>query len=122
MSGRTVIPISAHPPIGKITEARYFRLYEESLADPDGFWGREGKRIDWIKPYTKVKNASFEGDVSIKWFEDGTLNASYNCIDRHLADSAATRPRSCGRATTRPRTARSPTASCTRRCAGSPMC
>ena len=84
MSGRTIIPISAHPQIGKIGEAEYFRLYEHSLADPDRFWSEHGKRIDWIKPFTKVRNASFEGDVHIAWYEDGTLNASYNCIDRHL--------------------------------------
>jgi acetyl-CoA synthetase len=71
--------------MGKLDEAEYFRRYQESIEDPNGFWGREGKRIDWMKPYTKVMNASFDGDVSIKWFEDGTLNASANCIDRHLA-------------------------------------
>jgi len=71
-----------------IDEARYFDMYERSLADPDGFWGEAGKRLHWIKPYTKVKNASFTGDVSIKWYEDGTLNASYNCVDRHLAERA----------------------------------
>src|SRR5690606_29949867 len=60
--------------------------YERSVADPDGFWGEHGQRIDWFKPYTKVKNASFDGDVSIKWFEDGELNVSYNCIDRHLEE------------------------------------
>jgi acetyl-CoA synthetase len=85
MADRSVIPLSALPKMGKLDEAEYFRLYLESIDDPDGFWGREGKRIDWIKPYTKVMNASYEGDVSIKWYEDGTLNASYNCIDRHLA-------------------------------------
>src|SRR5438874_8346449 len=85
MSERTLIPISAQPRIGKIDEAEYFRLYEQSLADPDGFWGEQGKRLDWIKPYTKVCNASFTGDVSIRWYEDGTLNASATCIDRHLA-------------------------------------
>ena len=85
MSERTLIPISAQPRIGKIDEAEYFRLYEKSLADPDAFWGEQGKRLDWIKPYTKVCNASFTGDVSIRWYEDGTLNASANCIDRHLA-------------------------------------
>ena len=84
MSSRTVIPISAHPQIGKIDESTYHRLYQESLADPDRFWGEHGRRVDWIKPFTKVKNASFEGDVRIAWYEDGTLNASYNCIDRHL--------------------------------------
>jgi len=85
MSERTLIPISAHPKIGKIDEAEYFRLYERSLKDPEGFWGEQGKRLDWIKPYKKVCNASFTGDVSIRWYEDGTLNASANCLDRHLA-------------------------------------
>ena len=88
MSGRTIIPISAHPQVGKISEAEYFRLYEHSLADPDRFWSEHGKRIDWIKPFTKVRNASFEDDVHIAWYEDGTLNASYNCIDRHLPQRA----------------------------------
>ncbi len=69
-----------------IDNAKYLELYEQSLKDPDAFWGEHGKRIDWIKPYTKVKNVNFTvPDVSIKWYEDGTLNASYNCIDRHLA-------------------------------------
>jgi acetyl-CoA synthetase len=85
MPDRSMIAISAHPNIGKISEAEYFRLYERSLADPDRFWGEAGKRIDWIKPYSKVCNASYSGDVSIRWYEDGTLNASYNCLDRHLA-------------------------------------
>jgi acetyl-CoA synthetase len=88
MSGRTVIPVSAHPKLGKISEADYFQRYERSLADPDGFWAEHGKRIDWIRPFTKVRNASFEGDVHIAWYEDGTLNASYNCIDRHLPKRA----------------------------------
>jgi acetyl-CoA synthetase len=88
MSGRTIIPLSAHPHVGKISEAEYFRLYQESLADPDRFWAEHGKRIDWIKPFTKVRNAAFEGDVHIAWYEDGTVNASYNCIDRHLPKRA----------------------------------
>jgi acetyl-CoA synthetase len=67
-----------------VSERKYFELYEESIRNPEKFWAEHGKRVDWIKPFTKVKNASFEGGVSIKWFEDGTLNASYNCIDRHL--------------------------------------
>jgi acetyl-CoA synthetase len=82
----TVFPVA--PSVAErawIDEAKYFRMYEESLKDPDRFWGEEGKRLHWIKPYTKVKNASFTGNVSIKWFEDGTLNAAYNCVDRHLA-------------------------------------
>jgi len=62
----------------------YDAWYRESVEDPEGFWGKHGKRIDWFKPYTKVKNTSFDGDVSIKWFEDGELNVAYNCLDRHL--------------------------------------
>ena len=66
--------------------AKYEAMYRESVEDPDGFWGREGKRVDWIKPFTRVKNVSYAyPDVSIKWFEDGTLNVAANCIDRHLA-------------------------------------
>ena len=66
--------------------AKYRAMYNESLADPDKFWGREGQRLDWITPYTKVKNTDFTyGHVNIKWFEDGVLNVSANCIDRHLA-------------------------------------
>jgi hypothetical protein len=56
----------------------------ECFLDPEKFWGKHGKRIEWFKPYTKVKNTSFKGKVSIKWFEDGVTNVSYNCIDRHL--------------------------------------
>jgi acetyl-CoA synthetase len=68
-----------------IDKGEYEKLYQKSVEKPDKFWGKEGKRIDWIKPYTIVKNTSFEySDVSIKWFEDGTLNVSANCIDRHL--------------------------------------
>jgi len=84
MPGRAVIPIAAHPEVGKISEADYFRLYQQSIRDPDGFWAEHGRRVDWIKPYTKVSNATFDGGVQIAWYEDGTLNASYNCIDRHL--------------------------------------
>jgi acetyl-CoA synthetase len=69
-----------------IDEGKYRDMYKASIADPDKFWGEHGKRVDWIKPYTKVKDTSFAPDnVSIKWFEDGSLNISYNCIDRHLA-------------------------------------
>ncbi len=72
-----------------IDAAKYDAMYQKSLADPEGFWRDEGKRIDWMKPYTKIKNTSFDThNVSIKWFEDGTLNASVNCIDRHLAKRA----------------------------------
>ena len=62
----------------------YLKWYADSIKNPDKFWGKHGKRIDWFKPYTKVKNTSFKGKVQIKWFEDGLTNVSYNCIDRHL--------------------------------------
>ncbi|MEO1550761.1 MAG: acetate--CoA ligase, partial [Pseudomonadota bacterium] len=66
--------------------AKYAEMYAASVADPDAFWGEHGKRVDWIKPYSTVKNVSFaHPDVSIKWYEDGTLNVAANCIDRHLA-------------------------------------
>uniref|UniRef100_UPI0030ECC63F acetate--CoA ligase n=2 Tax=unclassified Roseobacter TaxID=196798 RepID=UPI0030ECC63F len=65
---------------------KYTAMYEASISDPEAFWGEHGKRLDWIKPYTKVKNASFAYDkVDIRWYEDGTLNVAANCIDRHLA-------------------------------------
>ncbi|MGB3502929.1 MAG: acetate--CoA ligase [Mesorhizobium sp.] len=67
-----------------IDDETYLKWYAESVKNPDKFWGKHGKRIDWFKPYTKVKNTSFTGKVAIKWFEDGLTNVSYNCIDRHL--------------------------------------
>ncbi|MDP4022570.1 acetate--CoA ligase [Methylobacterium sp. NEAU 140] len=66
-------------------DAKYRQMYEASVSNPDAFWGEHGKRIDWMTPYTKVKDTSFEpGNVSIKWFEDGKTNVAYNCVDRHL--------------------------------------
>jgi acetyl-CoA synthetase len=60
-------------------------MYKASLSDPESFWANQAKRIEWIKPFTRVKNTSFAyPDVSIKWFEDGTLNVCANCVDRHL--------------------------------------
>jgi len=67
-----------------IDNERYQKWYQESVEDPEKFWDKHGRRIDWFKPYTKVKNTSFKGRVPIKWFEDGLTNVSYNCIDRHL--------------------------------------
>ncbi|MCF6302910.1 MAG: acetate--CoA ligase [Devosiaceae bacterium] len=68
-----------------IKEDQYEAMYAESISDPEAFWGEQGKRLDWIKPYTKAGNWTFEyPNVEIKWFEDGTLNVSANCIDRHL--------------------------------------
>jgi acetyl-CoA synthetase len=64
---------------------KYKEMYERSVKDPEGFWGEMGKRLDWIKPYTKVKNTSYDpNNVSIKWYEDGVLNVAANCVDRHL--------------------------------------
>ncbi|MFZ1964270.1 MAG: acetate--CoA ligase [Roseiarcus sp.] len=72
-----------------INRARYDEMYARSITDPQGFWGEHGKRIDWFKPYTRVKDTSYDTHhVSIKWFEDGVVNAAYNCIDRHLAKRA----------------------------------
>jgi len=66
-------------------KATYDKMYADSINDPAAFWGEHGKRIDWIKPYTKVKETTFEyGNVGINWYGDGTLNVSANCIDRHL--------------------------------------
>ena len=86
MSDNTLFPVpdavaaSAH-----INNDQYLEMYKRSVEDNEGFWGEHGKRIDWIKPYTKVKDVNFnKPDVSIKWYEDGTLNAAANCIDRHL--------------------------------------
>ena len=70
-----------------IDNETYQAMYAESIADPESFWNKHGKRIDWIKPYTKIKNTKYsKEDVSIKWYEDGTLNACWNCVDRHLEE------------------------------------
>ena len=66
-------------------KAEYERMYEESITSPEKFWEKHGKRIDWMKPYTKIRDVSYnKEDLHIRWYEDGTLNASYNCLDRHL--------------------------------------
>ncbi|MDQ1902931.1 acetyl-coenzyme A synthetase N-terminal domain-containing protein, partial [Paracoccus sp. WLY502] len=90
----TTEAIEKHPiPAGfekaHVGPADYARLYAESIKDPESFWGREGRRLDWIHPFSIVKNTDFTfGKVSIKWYEDGILNASVNCIDRHLPKRA----------------------------------
>lgn len=69
-----------------IDRAKYEQMYQQSIDDPEGFWAEHGKCVDWIKPFSKVKNTSYDYDnVSIKWFEDGSLNVCANCVDRHLA-------------------------------------
>ena len=68
-----------------VNDAQYQDMYARSLDDADGFWAEHGQRIDWIKPFSKVKNTHYgKDDVSIKWYEDGTLNACVNCVDRHV--------------------------------------
>ena len=73
-----------------VNDAHYQEMYQASLDDPDAFWGEHGQRIDWMTPYTKVKNTHYgRDDVSIKWYEDATLNACVNCVDRHLETRGA---------------------------------
>lgn len=86
----TRIPVSAEwRERAFIDRATYEAMYARSISDPEGFWREEARRIDWIKPFTKVKNTSWDLDnLFIKWFEDGTLNVSANCIDRHLPKRA----------------------------------
>ena len=74
-----------------IDDARYQEMYRSSVEDPEGFWRAEGQRLDWIKPFTQVKDTSFhEADFGIRWFADGTLNLSANALDRHLAERGDT--------------------------------
>ena len=71
-----------------INKLKYEEMYKKSISDPIKFWDEHGKRIDWIKNYEKVRDFSYDQkNLYIKWFEDGTLNASYNCIDRHLKNN-----------------------------------
>ncbi|KTS06592.1 acetyl-CoA synthetase [Methylobacterium radiotolerans] len=85
MEGKVIEVQSAWREGAHVDDAKYREMYAASVADPDAFWAEHGKRIDWMKPFSTVKNTSFEpGKVSIKWFEDGTTNVAHNCIDRHL--------------------------------------
>jgi acetyl-CoA synthetase len=68
--------------------ARYQAMYARSVQDPDGFWAEQAKRLDWTKQPTRIRNVDFTGNVRIRWYEDGELNVSYNCIDRHLPERA----------------------------------
>ncbi len=89
MSTPSVFPVpESFKTTALLDSAKYQEMYERSLHDPDGFWAEHGKRVDWIKPFTRVKNTSFTDGVSIRWFEDGTLNVCYNCVDRHLPTRA----------------------------------
>src|SRR6185312_4014706 len=71
-----------------VDEAGYFKLYQRSIDDPEGFWRDQAKRLHWTKQPTKIKDVDFTGKVHVRWFYDGTLNAAYNCVDRHLATRA----------------------------------
>ena len=86
MSDNEIFPVPAEWAERALAdEAKYNEMYENSVADPETFWGEHGKRIDWIKPYTQVKDVSYApDDLHIRWYHDGTLNASANCLDRHL--------------------------------------
>ena len=87
MSDNTLFPVPDE--VAKaawVDNDQYLEMYKQSVTDPEAFWAEQGKRINWIKPYTKTKDVNFgPGDVHIKWYEDGTLNASANCLDRHLS-------------------------------------
>ncbi|MEO0747447.1 MAG: acetate--CoA ligase, partial [Pseudomonadota bacterium] len=86
MSDKTYSPATSMIEMAHVNEAKYNDMYASSISDPDSFWSNEARRIDWIKPFSKVKDVSYNfGNVAIKWFEDGTLNVSANCVDRHLA-------------------------------------
>jgi len=83
---KTYAPSASTAANAHVDAAKYDEMYAASVNNPDAFWAEHGKRLDWIKPFTKVKNVSFEpGNIDIKWFEDGTLNIAANCVDRHLA-------------------------------------
>ncbi len=72
-----------------VDDAKYQEMYRRSIEAPDDFWREMAGRIDWMKPFTKVKNTSYDPDnLTIKWYEDGNLNVCYNCVDRHLKDRA----------------------------------
>ena len=72
-----------------LNESQYFEMYQRSIEDNESFWAEQGARIDWIKPFTQVKDVSYaKDDLHINWYHDGTLNVAANCIDRHLADKA----------------------------------
>jgi len=72
-----------------LDNANYLNMYNDSVGNPEAFWGEQGKRLDWFSPYTQVKDVSFaEEDLHIKWFYDGVLNVCYNCVDRHLSEKS----------------------------------
>ena len=87
MTDHPVYPVpSEFASKANLTPEKYREMYAASIADPEAFWGEQGRRLDWSKPYTKVKDVSWDKqDLHARWFSDGELNVAYNCIDRHLA-------------------------------------
>ncbi|RFP85651.1 acetate--CoA ligase [Rhodobacteraceae bacterium 63075] len=86
MTDKTYAPSDEMVSNAHVDAAKYDEMYAASVSDPEGFWREHGQRIDWITPFTKVKNTSYApGNIDIRWFEDGTLNVAANCVDRHLA-------------------------------------
>ncbi|HSG50969.1 MAG TPA: acetate--CoA ligase [Rheinheimera sp.] len=90
MSHQTVYPVpAAAASRSLLTNEQYMQMYQQSVSEPDTFWAQHGKRLHWFKPFTAVKNTSYAaGNININWFSDGVLNASYNCLDRHLPERA----------------------------------
>ena len=89
MTEHKIYPVPDHiRKNAKITPEKYIKMYKHAIEDNEGFWREHGKRIDWMKPYTQVKDVDFADNARIRWYMDGTLNASYNCIDRHLPQRA----------------------------------
>ena len=85
MTSPTYPPSAEFAANAHVDAAKYDEMYAASINDPEAFWAEHGKRIDWIKPFTKVKDVNYNfGEVSIKWYDDGEMNVSANCIDRHL--------------------------------------
>ncbi|KPW47297.1 Acetyl-coenzyme A synthetase [Pseudomonas syringae pv. tomato] len=92
MSAASLYPVRPEVAATTLTdEATYKAMYQQSVVNPDGFWREQAQRLDWIKPFSVVKQTSFDDHrVDIKWFADGTLNVAYNCLDRHLAERGDT--------------------------------
>ena len=89
MSDTSIFPVPAElARAAWIDAAKYQQMYDRSIKDPEGFWREEAKRVTWVKAPTKIKDVTYTGNVSIKWFHDGTLNVSANCLDRHLKTRA----------------------------------
>src|SRR3712207_9362328 len=100
-----VFPVPAHlKTTAHVDEQAYRDLYQRSLDDPEGFWREQAQILDWVKPFTQVKNTRLSpDDVTIEWFADGRLNASFNCLDRHARSRGAEAAIQIGRASCRER-------------------